>query len=88
MKTLITLLLLTASASAQTINNNATVNVQGTNQSITVSQVGSNHTATVNVNGDNVSVIANQSGPNPQSLNFTVTCNNSCPTSPYVINQY
>ena len=74
-------------AYAQTVNN-ATVNLQGANQYVNITQSGAGHTANVSLTGDNVSVIASQSGTTAQSFSLTVTCGSSCPNSPYIINQY
>ena len=74
-------------AYAQTVNN-ATVNLQGANQYVNITQSGAGHTAGVSLTGDNVSVSASQSGITPQSFSLTVTCGSSCPNSPYIINQY
>jgi hypothetical protein len=74
-------------AHAQTVNN-ATVNIQGANQNVLITQSGAGHTANVTLSGDNVSVSASQSGITPQSFSLTVTCGSSCPNSPYIINQY
>ena len=74
-------------AYSQTVNN-ATVNLQGANQYVNITQSGSGHTASVSVAGDNVSVSTSQSGITPQSFSLTITCGSSCPSSPYIINQY
>ena len=87
MKTLIALLLMTNSAFSQTVNN-ATVNLQGANQSVSITQFGGNKSASVSFNGDGLSAIINQSGSSPQSFSLSVTCTSSCPTSPYIVNQY
>ena len=87
MRTLAALLLLTTSANAQQINN-ATVNLQGTNQNVSITQSGANHSATLNITGYNITAIISQSGNTPQSFSLSVTCDISCPTSPYIVNQY
>lgn len=90
MRTVLTLLLMsffTQSVNSQTVNN-ATVNLQGANQNVTITQSGSGHTANVSLSGDSVSVIASQTGSTPQSFNLSVTCGSSCPSSPFIINQY
>ena len=87
MKTLLALLLMTTSAHSQTVNN-ATVNLQGANQSVSITQLGGNKSATIAFNGDGLSAIINQTGSSPQSFSLSVTCNITCPTSPYIVNQY
>ena len=79
---------MTTSAYSQTVNNNATVNLQGANQSVSITQFGSDKSATVTFNGYGLNAIISQSGSNPQSFSLSVTCTSSCPTSPYIINQY
>ena len=74
-------------AYSQTVNN-STVNLQGANQNVNITQSGAGHSANVSLTGDNVSVIASQSGTTAQSFSLTVTCGSSCPNSPYIINQY
>ena len=78
---------MTTSAYSQTVNN-ATVNIQGANQSVSITQSGSNHSATITFNGDGLNAIVSQTGPNPQSFSLSVTCNVTCPTEPYIVNQY
>jgi hypothetical protein len=87
MKTLFALLLMTTSAYSQTVNN-ATVNIQGSNQSVSITQSGANHSATIAFNGNGLNAIISQTGPNPQSFSLSVTCNVTCPTEPYIVNQY
>ena len=87
MKSLFVFLLMTTSAFSQTVNN-ATVNMQGANQSVSITQFGSSHSATLNLNGDTISVIVSQSGNIPQSFSLSVTCGSNCPNSPYIVNQY
>jgi hypothetical protein len=87
MKTLIALLLMTTPALSQTVNN-ATVNLQGVNQSVSITQSGANHSATIAFNGNGLNAIISQTGPNPQSFSLSVNCNITCPTAPYVVNQY
>jgi len=72
---------------AQTVNN-ATVNIQGVNQSVSITQFGAGHSATLNFSGDNISAIISQSGNIAQSFSLTVTCGSNCPNSPYIVNQY
>ena len=87
MKSLFALLLMTTSAFSQTVNN-ATVNIQGANQSVSITQSGASHSATLNLSGDNISAIVSQSGITPQSFSLSVNCGSSCPNSPYIVNQY
>ena len=87
MKYLITLLLLTTTANSQTINN-ATINLQGTNQGVSITQSGASHSATLNLSGDNITAIVSQYGSTPQSFSLSVNCGSNCPNSPYIINQY
>jgi ABC-type thiamine transport system ATPase subunit len=87
MKTLFALLLMTTSAYSQTVNN-ATVNLQGANQSVSITQSGAGHSAYLNLTGDSISAIISQSGNTPQSFTLSVTCGFNCPNSPYIVNQY
>lgn len=87
MKTLLALILMTTSALSQTVNN-ATVNIIGSTQNVSISQSGASHSATLNLNGDTLSVIVSQSGNIPQSFSLSVTCGSNCPNSPYIVNQY
>ena len=87
MKTLAIFLLMTIPAYGQTVNN-ATVNLQGTNQNVSITQSGANHSATLNITGYNITAIISQSGNTPQSFSLSVTCDISCATSPYIVNQY
>ena len=87
MKTLAALLLLTISANAQQINN-ATVNIIGLNQSVSITQSGASHSATLNLSGDNITAIVSQYGSTPQSFSLSVNCGSNCPNSPYIITQY
>jgi hypothetical protein len=88
MKTLFALLLMTTSAYSQTVNNNATVNIQGAYQSVILSQSGAAHSATLNLSGNNITAIVSQYGSTPQSFSLSVNCGSNCPSSPYIINQY
>ena len=72
---------------AQTVNN-ATVNLQGANQSVSITQYGSGHSTSLSFVGDRLTAIINQSGPSPQSFSLSVNCNGSCPSSPFIVNQY
>lgn len=87
MKILFALLLMTTSAFAQTVNN-ATVNIQGANQSVSITQSGAGHSANLNFIGDSINAIISQTGNTPQSFSLSVTCGYSCPVSPYIVNQY
>jgi len=87
MKTLIALLLMTTPALSQTVNN-ATVNIIGSLQNVSITQSGANHSATLNFTGDNISAIISQSGNTPQSFSLSVTCGFTCPNSPYIVSQY
>jgi hypothetical protein len=86
MKTLFALLLMTTSAFSQTVNN-ATVNIQGSHQNVSITQLGTGHSATVTLSGDGVSALISQRG-NFQSFSLSVSCGSNCPSSPYVVNQY
>jgi hypothetical protein len=87
MKILFAILLMTTSAFSQTVNN-ATVNIQGANQSVSITQSGAGHSATLNFTGDSITAIISQFGNTPQSFSLSVTCGFSCPSSPYIVNQY
>jgi len=87
MRTLAALLLFTISANGQTLNN-ATVNIQGVNQSVSITQSGAGHSANLNLVGDSITAIVSQSGNTPQSFSLSVTCGINCPNSPYIVNQY
>ena len=87
MKTLIALLLMTTPALSQTVNN-ATVNIIGSLQNVSITQSGANHSATLSFTGDNISAIISQSGTTPQSFSLSVTCGLNCPNSPYIVSQY
>jgi hypothetical protein len=78
---------MTTSAHSQAINN-ATVNIQGANQIVSINQYGTGHSANLSLLGDGITAIINQSGPSPQSFSLSVNCNGNCPSSPYIINQY
>ena len=87
MKTLLALLLMTTPALSQTVNN-ATVNIIGSLQNVSITQSGANHSATLNFTGDNISAIISQSGNTPQSFSLSVTCGLNCPNNPYIVSQY
>lgn len=72
---------------AQTVNN-ATVNLQGANQSVSITQSGAGHSASLSLVGDSINAIISQTGNTPQSFSLSVTCGFSCPNSPYIVNQY
>ena len=89
LKTITALLLLTISANAQTATvNNATVNIIGSTQNVIITQSAVGHSANLQLEGDSINVSVTQSGTTPQSFSLSVTCYSSCPTSPYVVNQY
>ena len=87
MKTLFAFLLMTTASYAQTVNN-STVNIQGINQNVSITQSASGHSTNLQLSGDGISVSVTQSGNNPQSFSLSVSCGFSCPNSPYIINQY
>jgi hypothetical protein len=93
MKKLVYLLLLTFIANsswyanAQTINN-ATVNILGAGQNVTITQFNSNHFVNLQLVGDGINVTVTQSGNTPQSFSLNISCYSVCPSSPYVVNQY
>ena len=78
---------MTTSAYSQTINN-ATVNIQGANQNVSINQSGGFHSATVDLRGNGISFSGTQSGSVSQSYSITIDCGNNCSTNPYIINQY
>lgn len=86
MKSLFALLLMTTSAYSQNINN-ATVNLQGANQNVSITQLGIGHSATVTLSGDGISALITQTG-NFQSFSLSVSCGSNCPSSPYIVTQY
>jgi hypothetical protein len=81
------LLLLTVSANAQQVNN-ATVNIIGSTQNVSITQSSAGHSANLQLEGIGINVSVTQSGNSPQSFSLNVNCGNNCPTSPYVVNQY
>ena len=87
MRTILALLLMTTSAFSQTVNN-AIVNLQGANQSVSITQSGAGHSARLNLVGDSINAIISQTGNTPQSFSLSVTCGNNCTNSPYIVNQY
>jgi len=74
-------------ANAQTVNN-ATVNIQGANQNVIITQSVAGHSANLQLEGNGINVSVTQSGITPQSFSLSVICGSSCPNSPYIINQY
>ena len=86
MRSLFVFLLMTTSAYSQTVNN-ATVNLQGANQSVSISQSGTGHSATVTLSGDGINALISQTG-NFQSFSLSVSCGSNCPSSPYIVTQY
>jgi hypothetical protein len=72
---------------AQTVNN-ATLNMQGINQNVSITQSFSGHSANLYLAGNGIEVSVTQSGINPQSFSLSVVCGSSCPNSPYIVNQY
>ena len=87
MKVLAALLLLTVSANAQQVNN-STVNIIGSTQNVIITQSAAGHSANLQLDGNGISVSVTQSGNTPQSFSLSVSCYSSCPSSPYVVNQY
>ena len=87
MRTFLALLLMTTVAYSQTVNN-ATVNITGSTQNVTITQSVAGHSANLQLAGNGISVSVTQSGNNPQSFSLSVTCSSSCPGSPYIVNQY
>ena len=78
---------MTTPALSQTVNN-ATVNIIGSLQNVSITQSGANHSATLSFTGDNISAIISQSGTTPQSFSLSVVCGFNCPNSPYIVSQY
>ena len=87
MRTFLALLLMTTAAYSQTVNN-ATVNLQGANQNVSISQSNSGHSINLDLRGDNITFIGSQYGSMGQSYSITINCGTSCPTSPYIVTQY
>jgi cytochrome c-type biogenesis protein CcmE len=87
MRTFLALLLMTTAAHSQTVNN-ATVNIQGINQNVSITQSASGHVANLQLAGNGIEVSVTQSGISPQSFSLSITCGSSCPSSPYIVNQY
>jgi hypothetical protein len=74
-------------AHSQTVNN-ATVNIIGSTQNVSITQLHAGHSANLQLDGNGISVSVTQSGNTPQSFSLSVSCGFSCPSSPYVVNQY
>jgi hypothetical protein len=74
-------------AHSQTVNN-ATVNIIGSTQNVIITQLHAGHSANLQLAGDGISVSVTQSGNTPQSFSLSVSCYSSCPSSPYIVNQY
>lgn len=74
-------------AQAQQVNN-ATVNIIGNSQNVSINQSGAGHSATLNLYGNDIPVSVTQSGVTPQSFSLTVTCYSNCSSNPTVVNQY
>jgi hypothetical protein len=93
-KIIFTLLLMTNTAYADQLGitstvNNATVNIQGNYQNVTINQSGIGyHTAIVSTVGDFIPVIINQSGSTNKSVSVDITCVSNCSTNPTVVNQF
>jgi hypothetical protein len=87
MRILAALLFFTISANAQQVNN-ATVNIIGSTQNVSITQSAVGHSANLQLDGNGISVSVTQSGNTPQSFSLNVSCGNSCPSSPYIVNQY
>jgi hypothetical protein len=92
MKTMIALLIMMTTAMAQsvpTVQNNATVNITGNYQNVTITQSGNpGHSVSITSTGDNVPISVTQSGTTPKSFSIIINCVSSCASSPYIINQY
>ena len=91
MRSLFIFLLMTTGAMAQavpTVQNNATVNIVGNNQSINIVQFGANHSVTINSNGNGIPVSVTQNSITPKTFSIDITCAVACASSPYVIEQY
>lgn len=87
MRALAALLLLTVSANAQQINN-ATVNIIGSNQNVSITQLNAGHSTNLQLAGDGINVSVTQSGNTPQSFSLSITCYSSCSPTPTIVNQH
>jgi hypothetical protein len=88
MKALFIFILMTTGAMAQAVQNNATVNIIGNNQSINIVQFGANHSVTINSTGNDIPVSVTQNSMTPKTFSIDITCAVACASSPYVIEQY
>jgi hypothetical protein len=88
MRSLFIFLLMTTGAMAQAVQNNATVNIIGNNQSINIVQFGANHSVTINSTGNDIPVSVTQNSMTPKTFSIDITCAVACASSPYVIEQY
>jgi hypothetical protein len=88
MKSLFIFILMTTGAMAQAVQNNATVNIIGNNQSINIVQFGANHSVTINSTGNDIPVSVTQNSMTPKTFSIDITCAVACASSPYVIEQY
>ena len=88
MRSLFIFILMTTGAMAQAVQNNATVNIIGNNQSINIVQFGANHSVTINSTGNDIPVSVTQNSMTPKTFSIDITCAVACASSPYVIEQY
>ena len=88
MRSLFIFLLMTTGTMAQAVQNNATVNIIGNNQSINIVQFGANHSVTINSIGNDIPVSVTQNSMTPKTFSIDITCAVACASSPYVIEQY
>jgi hypothetical protein len=88
MRSLFIFILMTSGAMAQAVQNNATVNIIGNNQSINIVQFGANHSVTINSTGNDIPVSVTQNSMTPKTFSIDITCAVACASSPYVIEQY
>jgi len=79
---------MTTGTMAQAVQNNATVNIIGNNQSINIVQFGANHSVTINSIGNDIPVSVTQNSMTPKTFSIDITCAVACAASPYVIEQY
>jgi hypothetical protein len=88
MRSLFIFILMTTGAMAQAVQNNATVNIIGNNQSINIVQFGANHSVTINSTGNDIPVSVTQNSMTPKTFSIDIACAVACASSPYVIEQY
>jgi len=91
MRSLFIFILMTTGAIAQAVpvvQNNATINIIGNNQSISVVQFGANHSVTINSNGNDIPVSVTQNSMTPKTFSIDITCAVACASSPYIVEQY